>query len=281
MTYISSSTVEEARASVEQLTTLVRKIIENNQDMSLRMARLEVRTLGYSPRPIPTMFASSETAVAVEGHKNSESDDASCLTMKRTGLESEDTVSDGSESRPPPFSFSFDDDLNNSRPYTRAMRRSIIWSPRSSAIGTTGWSCLSGLSLADVSEISVINLPMSAYELWNGERYSTSHMENNGVLETIIMELSRTGSGSLSTFKSRQSSEPHVRAMSHLRSIPPTSNHYSPRSGSTSLKSVKKLLKTRGETLVFEGRRRPSISIGDSGIPVATLPRKIVLLGMC
>ena len=248
--------------------------------MSQRMATLEVRTLGSSPSTTPTMFTSGESVMAVEAHENSNSDDASYLIIKKGGLGSENTVSDGRDSHPPPFSFSFDDDLNNSRPYTRAMRRSIIWSPRSSAIGTTGWSCLSGLSLADVSEISVINLPMSPCELWNGERYSTSHMENNGVLETIIMELSRTGSGSLSTFKSRQCSEPHVRTMSHLRRIPPTSNHYSAKGRSASLKPVKKLLKTRGETLVLEGIRRPTISIGDSGIPVAILPRKIVLLGM-
>lgn len=280
MNYISSSTVEEARASVEQLTKLVRKVLENNQDMSQRMARLELRKRGYSPSTTPTMSTSGETPMAVDAHGHSNSDDASCLTTKRAGMGSQAMISVSSDSRQPPFSFSFDDDLNNSRPYTRAMKRSLIWSPRSSAIGTTGWSCLSGLSLADVSEISVINLPISPCEIWNGERYSTSHMEINSVLETIIMELSRTGSESLSTFKSGQGSEPHVRAISHLRSISTTSNHDSAKSKPTSFKPVKRLLKTRGETLMLEGRRMPSISIGDSGIPVATLPRKILLLGM-
>ena len=275
--YTSSSTVEEARASVEQLTTLVGKILENNQDISQRMARLEVRTLGYSPTTDPTMSTSGETPVAVGAHDNSNSDDANCLEITRAGLGSQAIISDSSDSRQPPFSFSFDDDLNNSRPYTKAMRRSLIWSPRSSAIGTIGWSCLSGLSLADVSEISVINLPVSPCELWNGERYSTSHMEINSVLETIIMELSRTGSESISAVKSGQSSEPRVGNISHLRSISATSYHDSAKSRSTSFKLVKRLL---SETLVPEGRRTPSISIGDSGLPISTLPRKMLLLGM-
>ena len=278
--HTSSSTVEEAQASVEQLTTLVKKVLENNQDISQRMAKLEVRTLRCSSMATPTTYTSSETPVAVEANDNPKNDGASCSTIKGIGLGSQAMISDGSDSRQPPFSFSFDKDLNSSRAYTRAMRRSLIWSSRSSAIGTIGWSCLSGLSLADVSEISVINLPISPCELWNGERYSTSQLDIDGVLETITMELSRTGSGSLSTIKPGQNSESRMRAMSHLRSISRTSNHDSAKSGSTSFRPVKRLLKTRSEPLVLESRRMPSISIGDSGIPVATLPRKIALLGM-
>ena len=279
MIYILSSTVEEARASVEQLTNLVRKVLENNQDILQRMARLEVRTLGYSPSAAPTMFASGETPAAVQTHADSNSDEASCLTIKNPGLGSETMVSDSSDSRKPTFGFSFDEDLNKSRPYTRAMRKSLVWSPRSSAIGTIGWSCLSGLSLADVSEISVINLPVSPRELWNGERYSASHMGINGVLEGIKEELARTTSEFPSTLRSGQSSEPRVGAMSRLGSISPSSNRDPTKSRSTSFKLVKRLLKTRSESPVPEGRRTPSISIGDSGIPIAILPRKIFLLG--
>ena len=271
--YTSSSTAEEARASVEQLTTLVRKVLENNQDISQRMTRLEAQTLGYSLTTDPTMSTSCETPVAIRAHNNPNGDVASCLTIERASVGSQAMIS----GRQPPFSFSFDDDLNKSRAYTKAMRRSLIWSPRSSAIGTIGWSCLSGLSLADVSEISVINLPVSPCELWNGERYSTSHMEINNVLETIIMELSRTGSESISAVKSGQSSEPRVGNISHLRSVSATSYHDSAKSKSISFKLVKRLL---SETLVPEGRRTPGIGIGDNNIPIATLPRKILLLGM-
>ena len=277
MGHISSSTVEEARASVEQLTNLVRKILENNEDMSQRMARLEVRTPGYSPSTAPSTFTSSETPAAVETHADSNSHDASCLTIKKASLGSEAMVSNSSNGCNPIFGFSFDDDLNNSRPYTRAMRRSLIWSPRSSAIGTIGWSCLSGLSLADVSEISVINLPVSPRELWNGARYSASYTGINGDLESIKEDIARTASECAPNFRS---SQPRVGAMTRLGSISPTSRRDPARRGSTSLKLVKRLLKTRSESPVPESRRTPSISIGDSGIPIAVLPRKILLLGM-
>ena len=280
MGYISSSTVEEARASVEQLTNLVRKVLENNYDMSQRMARLEMRTSGCSPSTAPTMFTSGETPAAVKIHADSNSDDTSCLSRQKAGLGSEATVSDSNDSFKRTFGFSFDDDLNNSRPYARAMKRSLIWSPRSSAIGTIGWSCLSGLSLAAVSEMSVINLPLSPRELWNGERYSASYMEINGVLEGIKERLARTASASPPTLRSGQSSEPRVEVMSRLGSISSPSNRDPARSRSTSFRLVRRLLKTRRESLVTEGRRTPSISIGDSGIPIAILPRKILLLGM-
>ena len=277
MGHISSSTVEEVRASVEQLTNLVRKILENNQDMSQRMARLEVRTPGYSPSTAPSMFTSGETPAAVETHADSNSDNASCLTIKKASLGSEAIVSNSSNGCNPIFGFSFDDDLNNSRPYTRAMKRSLIWSPRTSAIGTIGWSCLSGLSLADVSEISVINLPVSPRELWNGARYSASYTGINGVLESIKEDLARTASESARILRTP---EPRVGAMTRLGSISPTSSRDPAKRRSTSFKLVKRLLKTRSESPVPEGRRTPSISIGDSGIPIAVLPRKILILGM-
>ena len=279
MSYISSSTVEEARASVEQLTNLVRKILEDNQDMSQRMARLEVRTPVYSPSIAPMSIPGGKPA-AVETTAGSSSDATSFLTANKAGLGSEAMVSDSSDDRKPTFGFSFDDDLNHSRPYTRAMRRSMIWSPRSSAIGTIGWSCLSGLSLADISEISVINLPVSPRELWNGERYPASYMGINGVLEGINEEFAHTASESPTSLRSVQSSQPRVGAMARLGSTSPTSNRDPARSRSTSFKLVKRLLKTKSESPVLEGRRTPSISIGDSGIPIAVLPRKILLLGM-
>ncbi|KAK0509514.1 hypothetical protein JMJ35_007908 [Cladonia borealis] len=276
MATMTCSTVEEARASVEQLTNLVRKILENNQDMSQRMARLEVRTPGYSPSTAPSMFTSGETPAAVETHADSNSDNASCLTIKKASLGSEAMVSNSNNGCNPIFGFSFDDDLNNSRPYTRAMRRSLIWSPRTSAIGTIGWSCLSGLSLADVSEISVINLPVSPRELWNGARYSASYTGINGVLESIKEDLARTASESAPILRTP---EPRVGAMTRLGSISLTSSRDPAKRRSTSFKLVKRLLKTRSESPVPEGRRTPSISIGDSGIPIAVLSRKILLLG--
>ena len=73
------------------------------------------------------------------------------------------------------FRKAFEEDLGNSRPYIRASKRKSALSLSSSAIHTTGLSFLSGLSLADVSDISVINLLVSSQDMWNGHHYIYQH----------------------------------------------------------------------------------------------------------
>lgn len=72
----------------------------------------------------------------------------------------QDAGKESTDDQSPTFNFTFDQDLKNFAPYTRAMKRNSVWSTASSAVHETGWSCLSGLSLADVSEISVVGLPI-------------------------------------------------------------------------------------------------------------------------
>ena len=69
------------------------------------------------------------------------------------------------------FKRSFDKDLQTSRPYIRASKNRVSLSATSSAKNTIGWSCLSGLSLSDISQISVFNLPISPCDLSNGQHY--------------------------------------------------------------------------------------------------------------
>ena len=80
------------------------------------------------------------------------------------------------------FGHSFDQDLNTSRPYTRAMQNHRAWSTTSSEIHTMGWSRLSDLSLAEVSHVSVIKLPFCSQELWNGQRYFDKGIDRGGLL---------------------------------------------------------------------------------------------------
>ena len=56
----SSSTVGEARASVDQLATLIRRLVETNQDMSQCLARMEMRTVGFTRSTAPTIFTANE-----------------------------------------------------------------------------------------------------------------------------------------------------------------------------------------------------------------------------
>lgn len=141
------------------------------------MADLEMRTLGYPRDSAPTSAAqdidrdddSINTIRAVnDANKGSLPPEERVEAFQKiggnSGKESEDLQ--GSS-----FSFTLDQDLNSSRPYARAMKRKSVWSTASSIAHTMSWSYLSGLSLAEISGISVIGLPISTQELWNAHHY--------------------------------------------------------------------------------------------------------------
>lgn len=65
----------------------------------------------------------------------------------------------------------FQSDLEASRVYRRAKRRTMDFSFRSSITGSNAWSVFSGLSLGDVSVMSVIALPLYAYDISNPQNY--------------------------------------------------------------------------------------------------------------
>ena len=173
-----SSSIGEAQASVSELATLVTQVLENNQEMSRRMASIEQRTFRLSPSSISTITRRDAVPNPLVVGSSPTEDNMSIVTIK--GLLSDSQS--GAKSEPiHTFGFSFDQDLNRSRPYTRAMKRPSVWSAASSEIHTMGWSCLSGISLSDVSQISVINLPIFLQEVWNGQRYSASRVEDSRV----------------------------------------------------------------------------------------------------
>ena len=109
-------------------------------------------------------------------------------TIARTARNSmcEETIADDDsivkvrqlEARPPSFKAygvkvpnsrsEFESLLERSRPCIRASKRpepSVYAS--SSVIQTLGWSCLSGISLAEVSNISIIDLALDKDSIWN------------------------------------------------------------------------------------------------------------------
>lgn len=71
------------------------------------------------------------------------------------------------------FTFTFDHALENSRVYMRNTLRRLNSS--SSLPFSTGqsltWSFLSGVSLTDVTNVSVLSLPLSVKDLWNSNYY--------------------------------------------------------------------------------------------------------------
>lgn len=69
------------------------------------------------------------------------------------------------------FGFTFDPVLKSSRVYKRVLSRQSVISCSSSVVPSMGWSFLSGLSLANISNISLLSLPISPNELWNSQYY--------------------------------------------------------------------------------------------------------------
>lgn len=67
--------------------------------------------------------------------------------------------------------FNYEEDLEASHVYRRAQRDTMDFSFRSSIARTNAWSTFSGLSLADVSVMAVIALPVYQEDLKNANHY--------------------------------------------------------------------------------------------------------------
>ena len=209
--YISSS-FGQAQASASQLTTLVQQVLESNLDMSRRMANLEMQTLGQARSSAPTLTALS---IARDDDSISTMRVAKDYTKHRsTLLQSGDNIKEtgggasalSTTTESLQFGFTFDQDLHNSRPYVRAMKKNLVWSVASSTLHTIGWSYMSGVSLANVSAISVIRLPVHPLELWNGQKYIGTEIDNNLAFQkahTTAIDNVNDGNYSHSKYESR------------------------------------------------------------------------------
>ena len=210
--YVSFS-FGQAQSSASQLTTMVQRVLESNLEMSQRLANLEMRTPGHARSSAPTLTTLNTTRdddsistvrVAKDDKKHRTTPHRSAETIKEIGGDASE-FSTATQSLD--FSFTFDQDLHSSRPYVRAMKRNLVWSAASSTLHTIGWSCMSGVSLADVSAISVIRLPVSPQELWNGQRYIATEIDKDFAFQrantTAIDDLIHDGDFSPSKNESR------------------------------------------------------------------------------
>lgn len=89
--------------------------------------------------------------------------------------------------------FAFDEDLESSRVYRRVARYDYCdRSFKSSALRTNAWSILSGLSLADISVISVIALPVFEDDIGNSEHYMFGMPEPSQLLGSAEASVNRS-----------------------------------------------------------------------------------------
>ena len=184
-----STSVGEAEDAVSELKVLITQVLDSNQVLAQRMENLElqhsVHALSEAPnstqgtenyhgksrmtlRQEEWVFddgqTSTDSSIPAPDDKGKDQDNESIVTISPVTGENLAAVG----------GFAFEQDLFASRPYVQATNRRPSRSATSSVVSTMGWSYLSGLSLADVSEVSILSLPLSALETWNGDRYITA-----------------------------------------------------------------------------------------------------------
>ena len=150
--------MDEAHASVRDLTGLVQRVLKTNIDMSRRLKNIE--------RMHPALASSTRTSLNQS------------RSPSRSELQGRNTVS--------LHGFAFETDLQASRVYRKVVMDASKLSILSNG-SSIGLSSLSGLSLSDVSNVSAIALPISPSELWNHHRYGPES-NNRGHLASTSLE---------------------------------------------------------------------------------------------
>ncbi|KAF2026317.1 hypothetical protein EK21DRAFT_92455 [Setomelanomma holmii] len=144
----------DAQRDRKQLLDVTAKLLASNVDLAKRIADLE------------HCYHSSNSAITRPSTRR-----ASNVTYS-TGTDDDDSA----EPSPMPASISlaearrrshFEHDLEASRVYSKVRRKSADYSFRSSVAPSHAWSALSDISLADLSTISVIALPLHRDDVKN------------------------------------------------------------------------------------------------------------------
>ncbi|KAF5659789.1 STE STE20 PAKA kinase [Fusarium circinatum] len=137
--------MKEAQSSTRNLCTLVEELLRSNQDLASRIRGLE-----------------REGSIIAESRR----DDVSTLRQTR-GSKSVSFI----DTQASAIKFTFDQDLQASRVYNRAIGRQSMTSLTSTALYTTALSLFSNLSLSQVSNISFYALPVYSNDLSNSDCY--------------------------------------------------------------------------------------------------------------
>ncbi|KAI0430749.1 hypothetical protein F5Y09DRAFT_306787 [Xylaria sp. FL1042] len=147
---IQCKSMEEAQSCTQRLCVLVEQMLESNRDLAERIRGLEREGSVISK-------ARSDIIPA---------DDSSTIRHTRTTSGSMLESGDAIVKR-----FAFEEDLESSRVYNKAIYRHSQVSLTSTALYTTALSVFSKLSLSQVSSISFYALPVCAIDLHNSELY--------------------------------------------------------------------------------------------------------------
>ena len=132
----------------------------NSEDMPRRMLRMETKIARLS-----------RYATLRSGRPTETSDGASTTRPTSYGIENDILSSPGVGHTMSQFGIQIQNELEASRVYRRAAERHSISSYLSGLHSAAG-SAFSGVSLAEISNLSVLSLPISYGELWNPQHYT-------------------------------------------------------------------------------------------------------------
>ena len=147
--------MEAAQTSICNLVTTVEHILQASEDVSSRLARIE------------TMFAAPTGYSASALRAPIDNDDE----IAQPQVSTEEPLNSDLSRKILQFDPNLESELHASRVYMRTKHRHSMSSLNSTYDSVAGLSFLSGISLAQISSISVISLPIFSYELWNPQQY--------------------------------------------------------------------------------------------------------------
>ena len=160
-----SESDREAEQSQQSLLILIQQLIESNVEISRRLKTLETT---FETESILTACFRNGNSVETGESKEATTDPPLEISQRTTSM-----ILDNSSTGLPSIVFhsAFESDLNDSRVYKRTQPYECDVSFTSSAVRSHSWSVFSGLSLSQISSISVIALPVYSHEISNKEWY--------------------------------------------------------------------------------------------------------------
>ncbi|KAI0545639.1 hypothetical protein F4679DRAFT_560234 [Xylaria curta] len=179
LTLLQCDSDRRAQQLQMELAANVGALLESNHELSRRMAHLEyaldtqtIQSRQSIMSVLATAKSEAEGGVTVSLPISAAAEQPVSVTSTSTSSASPsgDTMSLAPDSVLK-SAFEFESDLNMSRVYRRAQRDTMDFSFRSSVTNKRAWSMLSSHSLAHISVLSVIALPLDLEDITNRHHY--------------------------------------------------------------------------------------------------------------
>ena len=227
-----SASTQAAQTSILSLTSTVDQILQTSEDVSRRVASIETRFATQSRYPASTLRLAQnnndmsttislaqdnwdhDTFAQSIGQKGDQKerppevvDVPSTCTPKGQYSSREQHSSSSIGSQGIRFDPTLESELYASRVYSRNTHRHSISSLFSTENSAAGLSFLSGLSLARISNVSVVSLPIFCHELWNPQQYRIPQNSARSI-NLIAENLSKRSKSRKESLKPPRKAEP-------------------------------------------------------------------------